>query len=159
MYQTCTCMRQAGSRVSTAMRARRGGRMLALAALGAPAAGAVGPGLPRGYDVERVDRPLGGSVRHVRLRRRQRGSPQVRRRGRLLTGQGTRILNDGTGAENGEVVVVSGETGDIICTISAPEPDAGCSTAGTATDRCAAFGFYITPIGRNATSPRRALSD
>ena len=127
--------------------------LLALAALGAPGAGAVGPGLPRGYDVERVDSPTAGASDTFGFGVVNGGDLNGDGEDDFLSGQGTRILNDGTGAEDGEVVVVSGETGDVIRTIPAPEPDAGCSVAGTAADRCAGFGFYITPIGRNSTTP------
>ena len=127
--------------------------LLALAALGAPAAGAVGPGLPRGYDVERVDSPNAGTADTFGFGVVNGGDLNGDGEDDFLTGQGTRILNDGTAAEDGEVVVVSGETGDVIRTIPAPEPDAGCSTAANAADRCAAFGFYITPIGRNSSTP------
>jgi hypothetical protein len=114
------------------------------------AASAQAPGLPRTYDVVRVDSPTAGNADTFGFGVVNGGDLNGDGVDDLLTSQGTRILNDGTGAENGEVLVVSGADGSIIRTIAAPEPETATGT-GLTEDRAAAFGFYVGSIGRNGS--------
>ncbi|HEV2785940.1 MAG TPA: hypothetical protein VGV67_06105, partial [Solirubrobacteraceae bacterium] len=127
--------------------------LILLSILGAwcSSAAAQAPGLPRTYDVVRVDSPTAGSADTFGFGVINGGDLNADGVDDLLTSQGTRILNDGTGAENGDVLVISGADGSIIRTIAAPEPEPASGT-GLAEDRSAAFGFYVGSIGRNATA-------
>ena len=115
-------------------------------------AAAQAPGLPRTYDVQRVDSPSAGAADAFGFSVINGGDLNGDNIDDLLVPQGTRILNDGTGAENGELLVVSGADGSVIRTITAPEPEAATGT-GLTENRSAAFGFYVGSIGRNATVP------
>ena len=114
-------------------------------------AAAQAPGLPRTYDVQRVDSPTAGAADTFGFGIINGGDLDGDGVDDLLTAQGTRILNDGTAAENGEVLVVSGANGSIIRTIPAPEPETA-SGSGLTENRSVGFGFYVGSIGRNATS-------
>ena len=116
------------------------------------------PGLPRTYDVQRVDSPSAGGADTFGFGVVNAGDLNADGVDDVLSSQGTRILNDGTGAENGEVVVVSGADGSIIRTITAPEPETAGGT-GVAENRAAAFGFYVGSIGRNATAGAPPFTD
>ncbi len=115
-------------------------------------AAAQGPGLPRGYDVQRVDSPSAGASDAFGFSVINGGDLNADGIDDLLVPQGTRILNDGTGAENGELLVISGANGSVIRTIAAPEPEVATGT-GLTENRSAAFGFYVGSIGRNAATP------
>ncbi|MBW3652493.1 MAG: integrin alpha [Actinobacteria bacterium] len=125
--------------------------LLALLAAWCSPAAAQAPGLPRTYDVQRVDSPSAGAADLFGFGVVNGGDLNADGIDDLLTAQGTRILNDGTGAENGELLVVSGADGSVIRTITAPEPETA-SGAGVTENRAAAFGYYIGSIGRNATA-------
>ena len=127
--------------------------LISLAVLGAWCSSAVAqaPGLPRTYDVLRVDSATAGNADTFGFGVVNAGDLNADGVDDLLTSQGTRILNDGTGAENGEVLVISGANGSIIRTIAAPEPETASGT-GLTEDRSAAFGFYVGSIGRNAAA-------
>lgn len=115
-------------------------------------AAAQAPGLPRGYDVQRVDSPSAGAASAFGFSVINGGDLNADGVDDLLVPQGTRILNDGTGAENGELLVVSGANGSVIRTITAPEPETASGT-GLTENRSAAFGFFVGSIGRNAAVP------
>ena len=127
--------------------------LILLSILGAwcSSAAAQAPGLPRTYDVQRVDSPTAGNADTFGFGVINGGDLNADGVDDLLTSQGTRILNDGTGAENGEVLVISGADGSVIRTIDAPEPETAGGT-GLAEDRAAGFGFYVGSIGRNAAA-------
>ncbi|HWC26519.1 MAG TPA: integrin alpha [Solirubrobacteraceae bacterium] len=126
--------------------------VLASLAAWSSSAAAQAPGLPRGYDVQRVDSPSAGPSDTFGFGIINGGDLNADGIDDLLSAQGTRILNDGTGAENGELLVISGADGSVIRTISAPEPETA-GGAGLTENRSAAFGFYIGSIGRNAATP------
>ena len=115
------------------------------------AAAAQAPGLPRTYDVQRVDSPSAGGADTFGFEVVNAGDLNNDGIDDVLTSQGTRVLNDGAGAENGEVLVVSGADGSVIRTITAPEPETASGT-GLTENRSAGFGFYVGSIGRNATA-------
>jgi len=112
-------------------------------------AAAQAPGLPRTYTAQAVDSPSAGASDTFGFGVVNGGDLNRDGVDDLLSSQGTRILNDGTGAENGELLVISGADGSVIRTISAPEPEAASGT-GLTENRSAAFGFYVGSIGRNA---------
>jgi hypothetical protein len=112
-------------------------------------AAAQAPGLPRTYDVVRADSPSAGNLDTFGFEVINGGDLNGDGIDDLLTSQGTRILNDGAAAENGEVLVVSGADGSVIRTIPAPEPETASGT-GLTENRSAAFGFFVGSIGRNA---------
>jgi len=112
-------------------------------------AAAQAPGLPRTYGAQAVDSPSAGPSDTFGFGVINGGDLNGDGIDDLLSSQGTRILNDGTGAENGELLVISGADGSVIRTITAPEPETA-SGAGVTENRSAAFGFYLGSIGRNA---------
>lgn len=124
---------------------------LAIAGAWCSSAAAQAPGLPRTYDVQAVDSPSAGAADTFGFGVINGGDLNGDGIDDLLTSQGTRILNDGTAAENGEVLVISGADGSIIRTIAAPEPETPSGT-GVTENRSAGFGFYVGSIGRNAAS-------
>lgn len=126
--------------------------LLSILAAWCASAAAQAPGLPRTYDVQRVDSPSAGGADTFGFEVVNGGDLNADGIDDLLTSQGTRILNDGTGAENGEVVVVSGADGSIIRTIPAPEPETA-GGSGVTENRAAGFGFFVGSIGRNASTP------
>ena len=115
-------------------------------------AAAQAPGLPRTYDVQRVDSPSAGAADTFGFTVVNGGDLNADGIDDLLVPQGTRILNDGTGAENGELLVISGADGSVIRTIAAPEPETAGGT-GLTENRSAGFGFFVGSIGRNAAAP------
>lgn len=128
--------------------------LIVLGALGAwcASSSAQAPGLPRTYDVQRIDSPSAGAADAFGFSVVNGGDLDADGIDDLLVPQGTRILNDGTGAENGELLVISGTDGSVIGTIEAPEPETASGT-GLTENRSAAFGFYVGSIGRNAAVP------
>lgn len=127
--------------------------LVLLSVLGAwcASAAAQAPGLPRTYDAQRVDSPTAGGADAFGFEVVNGGDLNGDGVDDLLTSQGTRILNDGAGAENGAVLVVSGADGSVIREIAAPEPETASGT-GLTENRSAAFGFFIGSIGRNASA-------
>lgn len=116
----------------------------------AASAAAQTPGLPRTYDVARIDSPTAGPADTFGFGIINAGDLNADGVDDILTSQGTRILGDGAGAENGELVIVSGANGSIIRTIPAPEPEPP-TGSGLTGNRSAGFGFYFSNVGRNAT--------
>ena len=106
-------------------------------------------GLPRTYDAVRVDSPTAGAADAFGFEVINGGDLNGDSIDDILAPQGTRIPGDGAGAENGEVLVISGADGSVIRTIAAPEPETASGT-GLTENRSAAFGFYVGSIGRNS---------
>ena len=125
--------------------------VLSIIATWCASAAAQAPGLPRSYDVTRVDSPSAVTGDTFGFGIVNGGDLNADGVDDLLVAQGTRILNDGAGARNGELLVVSGANGSIIRTIPAPEPETA-SAPGPLESRAAAFGFYVGSIGRNAAA-------
>ena len=125
--------------------------VLSIIATWCASAAAQAPGLPRSYDVTRVDSPSAATGDTFGFGIVNGGDLNADGVDDLLVAQGTRILNDGAGARNGELLVVSGANGSITRTIPAPEPETA-SAPGPLESRAAAFGFYVGSIGRNAAA-------
>lgn len=115
----------------------------ALAAFTAAAALAAGPGLPRTYDVLRIDAPSPAPSHNFGLLMVNGGDLNGDGREDLLVPEGTGLLSGGAGAEDGRLHVISGTDGSVIRTIPAPEPD----PVGGPADRRAAFGTYVGRLG------------
>lgn len=126
--------------------------LLSLLGAWSSSAAAQAPGLPRTYDAQRVDSPSAGASDTFGFGVINGGDLNADGVDDLLTSQGTRVLNDGTGAENGELLVISGADGSVIRTIAAPEPETAGGT-GLTENRSAGFGFFVGSIGRNAAAP------
>lgn len=122
------------------------GGLAAVAVATAPAALAVGPGLPRTYQVQRIDspQPAGGGV----FGRGMASAGDLNGDGEddlLLPQQANSPNNDG------QVFVISGETGTLIDTILAPDPGNPTNAAG---NNRAGFGsFWTSKIGSNRGAP------
>jgi FG-GAP repeat protein len=128
----------------------------ALAALSLPRAFAAGPGLPRTYDVQRVDAPNPLPSRNFGLLVVNGGDLNGDREDDLLVPQGTALLSDGAGAEDGEIHVISGADGSLIRSIPAPEPDPtdpAPDPRDPPTDRKAAFGGYVGKLADIGSCP------
>ena len=117
-----------------------------LAAVFVSPALAVGPGLPRTYEVQRLDspKPAGGGVfgRGMASAGDLNGDDEDE----LLLPQQANSPND-----DGQVFVISGETGALLDTIVAPDP--GNPTNATGNNRAGFGSFWVSKIGSNRGAP------
>jgi hypothetical protein len=119
-----------------------------------------GPGLPVGYDVQRIDSPTagnsGGPADTFGFNVFDAGDINGDGEEDFMTSIGPHLLNDGNAAEDGSIVILSGETGAILEELGAPDGDgvdAGCSLAAGAADRCPGFGTYLSKVGERLAAP------
>jgi hypothetical protein len=127
-----------------------------LMALSTAPALAAGPGLPRTYDVQRIDAPTRLPSRNFGALVINGGDLNGDRKDDLLVPQGAGLLSGGATAEDGEVHVISGADGALIRTIPAPEPDPtdpAPNPGGPPTDRKAAFGTYVGKLADIGSCP------
>jgi hypothetical protein len=124
--------------------------LFALVVATAPAAAAAGPGLPRAYDVQRVDGPgPAADTRGFGLNLINAGDLNSDGKEDLAVSQGGGLLRSdwvaaGAVDADGEIHLLSGSDGSLIRTIPLPEPDGPNGVAGE--DKAAAFGASISRL-------------
>jgi len=122
---------------------------LAIAGLSAEAALAVGPGLPRTYDVVRHGSPFPGAVGQYPLGLSNAGDLDGDGKEDFITAQLVNTRNDAgaiSAAGNGAIYIISGATNERIRTIESPDPGG--------TGNAANFAFpWVSKVGANRRAP------
>ena len=128
---------------------RAGCIALAVAGICAEAALAVGPGLPRTYDVVRHGSPFPGAVGQYPLGLANAGDLDGDGKEDFITAQLVNTRNDAgaiSAAGNGAIYIISGATNERIKTIEAPDPGG--------TGNAANFAFpWVSKVGMNRSAP------